>query len=79
MPRLQEFDIAAEAGLDTALVKHYDIDVGNGEILIGFSNGSAGSARVDAIHVVLSGDAFHVGLRLGRVLIKECMQADAIR
>ena len=56
VPRLQEFDIAAEAGLDTALVKHYDIDVGNGEILIGFSNGSAGSARVDAIHVVLSAD-----------------------
>ena len=56
VPRLQEFDIAAEAGLDTALIKHYDIDVGNGEILIQFSNGSVGSARVDAVQIVLSAD-----------------------
>lgn len=54
--QLQEFDIAAEAGLDTALIQHYKIDVENGEILIQFSNGSIGSARVDAVHVVLSDD-----------------------
>ncbi|MEZ5463177.1 malectin domain-containing carbohydrate-binding protein [Dokdonella sp.] len=56
VPILQEFDIAAEAGLDTALVRHYVIDVDGGEILIQFSNGSVGSARVDAVHVVLSDD-----------------------
>ncbi len=56
IPRLQEFDIAAEAGLDTALIKRYDVDVLNSEILIQFSNGSVGSARVDAVRVVLSGD-----------------------
>lgn len=56
MPRLQEFDIAAEAGIDTALTKRYDIDVGNNEILIQFSNGSVGSARVDAVRIVLSAD-----------------------
>ena len=60
VPRLQEFDIAAEAGLDTALIKRYDIDVDNNEILIQFSNGSAGSARVDAIRVVLSADRIFV-------------------
>ncbi|MGB0135305.1 malectin domain-containing carbohydrate-binding protein [Dokdonella sp.] len=56
VPILQEFDIAAESGLDTALIKHYDIDVIDGEILVQFSNGSVGSARIDAVHVILSGD-----------------------
>lgn len=56
-PELQAFDIAAEAGLDTALIKRYDINVDNNEILIQFSNGSVGSARVDAIRVVLSADS----------------------
>ncbi|MEP6881112.1 MAG: malectin, partial [Dokdonella sp.] len=56
IPRLQEFDIAAEAGLDTALIKRYDVDVVNNEILIQSSNGTIGSARVDAVRVVLSGD-----------------------
>lgn len=56
MPRLQEFDIAAEAGIDTALIKHYDIDVTNNEILIQFINGTVGSARVDALRVVPSDD-----------------------
>lgn len=56
IPRLQEFEIAAEAGFDTALIKRYDIDVTNGEILIAVSNGSIGNARVDAMRIVLSGD-----------------------
>jgi hypothetical protein len=56
VPRLAEFDIAAEAGFDTALIKHYTIDVTSGEILIQFNNGSAGSARADAVHIALSGD-----------------------
>ena len=51
VPRLQETDIAAEAGIDMALIKHYEINVSNAEILIEFSNGSVGSARVDAIRI----------------------------
>ena len=60
VPELEEFDIAAEAGLDTAVIKRYDIDVGNNEILIQFSNGSVGSARIDAVRVVLSLDRIFV-------------------
>jgi poly(3-hydroxybutyrate) depolymerase len=56
VPWLQEFDIAAEAGLDTALIRRYDLNVDNNEILIGVSNGSIGNARVDAVHIVLSAD-----------------------
>jgi hypothetical protein len=56
VPWLQEFDIAAEAGLDTALVRRYDLNVDNHEILIGVSNGSIGNARVDAVRIVLSAD-----------------------
>ena len=59
-PRLQEFDIAAEAGFDTALVKRYDVDVTTGEILIEVSNGSIGNARVDAVRVVLSADRIFI-------------------
>jgi len=57
---LQEFDIAAEAGFDTALVKRYNVDVTTGEILIEVSNGSIGNARVDAVRVVLSADRIFI-------------------
>lgn len=53
---LEEFDIAAEAGLDTALVRRFGANAANGEVLVQVANGSVGNARLDAIQVRRSAD-----------------------
>ena len=53
---LDEFDIAAEAGIDTALVRHFRVNAANGEVLVQVTNGSIGNARLDALQVVRSAD-----------------------
>lgn len=52
---LQNFDIIASVGVDTATVRRFDVNVSDGVLDIAFSNGSAGSARVDAIRVIRAG------------------------
>lgn len=54
---LQEFDIAAQAGLNTAILRNHRVTVGNSEILIQVSNGSVGNARLDALKIVRSVDS----------------------
>ncbi|MCB1640777.1 MAG: malectin, partial [Xanthomonadales bacterium] len=54
VPILTAFDIAAEVGLDTATVRVFETTVSNNQLLIQFSNGSAGSARVDAVRIELA-------------------------
>ena len=53
---LDEFDIAAAAGLNTALVRHYRANATNGEVLVQVANGSIGNARLDAVEVRRSAD-----------------------
>lgn len=52
---LQDFDIIASVGVDTATLRRFDVNVSDGMLDIAFSNGSAGSARVDAIRVIRAG------------------------
>ncbi len=54
---LSQFDIAATAGLNTAHVRDYRVDVGGGEVLVQVSNGSIGNARLDALHIRRSFEA----------------------
>ena len=53
---LEEFDIAAAAGVDTAHRRAYRVNAGNGEILIHVGNGSIGNARLDALQIVRTPD-----------------------
>ena len=53
---LDDFDIIASVGVDTATVRRYDIVLADGMLDIVFANGSAGSARVDALRVVRAGE-----------------------
>lgn len=52
---LDDFDIIASVGVDTATVRRFDVTVSDGLLDIAFANGSAGSARIDAIRVVRAG------------------------
>lgn len=52
---LAGFDIIAEVGVDTALVRRFATDVNDGVLDLVFVNGSAGSARLDALRVIRSG------------------------
>jgi poly(3-hydroxybutyrate) depolymerase len=59
---LQEFDIAAAAGINTALVKNFTANVTDGTLDIEIRNGSVGNARMDAIRVIrLNEDIFGNG------------------
>jgi poly(3-hydroxybutyrate) depolymerase len=55
VPVLEDFDIIAAVGVDTATVRRFDVEVDDGVLDIVFANGSAGSARVDAIRVIRAG------------------------
>jgi hypothetical protein len=61
VPRLSEFDIVAAAGVDAAHIETYQVDVDDGEVLIQFSNGSIGNARLDALLVRSAGALFRSG------------------
>jgi poly(3-hydroxybutyrate) depolymerase len=52
---LDDFDIIAGVGVDTATVRRFDVAVADGTLDIAFANGSAGSARIDAIRVIRAG------------------------
>jgi poly(3-hydroxybutyrate) depolymerase len=54
---LQDFDIIATAGVNTALVSTFEVNVGDGVLDIALSNGSAGNARLDALRVIRAGSA----------------------
>jgi hypothetical protein len=53
---LDDFDIIASVGVDTATVRRYDIVLADGMFDIVFANGNAGSARVDALRVIRAGE-----------------------
>ena len=53
---LEEFDIAAEAGVNTALLRRFRANATNGEVIVQVANGSVGNARLDAIEVRRSAD-----------------------
>jgi len=52
---LDDFDIIASVGVDTATIRRFNVNVSDGMLDIVFTNGSAGSARVDAIRVIRAG------------------------
>jgi poly(3-hydroxybutyrate) depolymerase len=52
---LQDFDIIASVGANVATLRRFEVDVEDGVLDVVFSNGSAGSARVDALRVIRSG------------------------
>lgn len=52
---LNDFDIIASVGVNVAIVRHFDVNVSDGMLDIVFTNGSAGSARIDAIRVIRAG------------------------
>jgi predicted esterase len=52
---LNDFDIIASVGVDTATVRRFDVNVSDGMLDIVFTNGSIGSARIDAIRVIRAG------------------------
>jgi predicted esterase len=52
---LDNFDIIASVGVDTATIRRFDVNVSDGMLDIVFTNGSVGSARVDAIRVIRAG------------------------
>jgi len=54
---LQDFDIIATAGVNTALVRTFDVNVADGVLDIALSNGSVGNARLDALRVIRAGAA----------------------
>lgn len=49
---LHDFDLVAEVGVDTALVRRFEVTVDDGTLDLAFANGSAGNARLDAFRVV---------------------------
>lgn len=53
---LDDFDIIASVGVDTAIVRRYDIVLADGMLDLVFANGSVGSARVDALRVIRAGE-----------------------
>lgn len=56
-PVLEDFDIIASVGVNTALVRTFDVNVADGVLDIALSNGSAGNARLDAFRVIRASDA----------------------
>ncbi|HKE49751.1 MAG TPA: malectin domain-containing carbohydrate-binding protein [Rhodanobacteraceae bacterium] len=52
---LDDFDIIATAGANTALVRTFDVDVVDGVLDIALTNGSVGNARLDAFRVIRAG------------------------
>lgn len=52
---LDDLDIIASAGIDTALVRRFQTELNDGVLDLVFSNGSAGSARLDALRVIRAG------------------------
>ena len=54
---LEEFDIAATAGIDTALQRTFRLNAGSAEIVVQVGNGSVGNARLDALQIVRSPDS----------------------
>jgi len=54
-PVLDDFDIIASVGVDTATVRRFEVMVVDGVLDLVFSNGNAGSARLDAFRVVRGG------------------------
>jgi poly(3-hydroxybutyrate) depolymerase len=62
---LHDFDIIATTGANTALVETFTVDVEDGVLDIGLSNGSAGNARLDAFRVIRAetpdGDSIFAG------------------
>jgi len=52
---LDDFDIIAGAGVDNAIVRRFDVVVADGMLDIVFTNGSAGSARLDALRIIRAG------------------------
>lgn len=56
-PVLSEFDIIAEAGANTMTVRAFHVDVADGVLDIGLTNGSVGNARLDAFRVIREGNA----------------------
>lgn len=53
---LDDFDIIASVGVDTAIVRRYEVTLADGMLDLVFANGSAGSARVDALRVIRAGE-----------------------
>ena len=54
---IDDFDIIASVGVDTAIVRRFEVVLADGMLDIAFSNGSAGSARLDALRVIRAGEA----------------------
>jgi len=52
---LQDFDIIATVGVNTALVRTFEVNVADGVLDIAVSNGSIGNARLDALRVIRAG------------------------
>jgi poly(3-hydroxybutyrate) depolymerase len=52
---LDDFDVIAGAGVDTAVVRRFEVSVDDGVLDLAFANGSAGSARLDALRVIRGG------------------------
>jgi len=52
---LQDFDIIASVGTNVATVRRFDVDIEDGVLDVVFTNGSAGSARIDALRVIRAG------------------------
>ena len=52
---LDDFDIIASVGADVATVRRFEVDVTDGTLDLVFTNGSAGSARIDALRVIRAG------------------------
>jgi poly(3-hydroxybutyrate) depolymerase len=53
---LDDFDIIATAGANTALVRTFHVNVADGVLDVALANGSAGNARLDALRVIREGD-----------------------
>lgn len=52
---LDDFDIIASVGVDSAVVRRFEANVDDGVLDLVFANGSAGSARLDALRVIRAG------------------------
>lgn len=52
---LDDLDLIATAGVDTAVVRRFEVSVDDGMLDLAFANGSAGSARLDALRVIRDG------------------------
>lgn len=53
---LDDYDIIASVGVDTAVVLRRDVVVSDGMLDLVFANGSSGSARLDALRVIRAGE-----------------------